>query len=91
MAPAAPRYAVGIDLGTSHSALAYVPLQAAAADIALLPIAQRSSASEVQALALLPSARYQGAEGELGPHWDQPWPALGASAAHPAATGQWAR
>lgn len=91
-APAtAARYAVGIDLGTSHSALAYVPLAASAADIALLPIAQRSSASEVQALALLPSARYQGGEGELGAHWSQPWPALHASESAPAATGIWAR
>ena len=91
MTDTAPRYAVGIDLGTSHSVLAYVPLSAPASDVALLPIPQRSSASEVLAQPLLPSARYQGAEGELGPHWEQPWPPLDASASAPAATGQWAR
>ena len=90
----APRYAVGIDLGTSHTVCAFAPLDAdpgAANAITLLPIPQRSSASEVTAQPLLPSLRYQGAPGELGADWQQPWPPEGASDQAPASIGLWAR
>lgn len=92
-APFAPDAAhiVGIDLGTSHTVVAHVSVGGTAADIALLPVAQRVSASEVAAQVLLPSARYQAAPGELGDAWQQPWPALGADAQAPAVNGRWAR
>ncbi len=89
--PATARYAVGIDLGTSHTVVACAPLHGGPGDIALLPIPQRTTASEVQALPLLPSVRYQAAPGELGEAWRQPWPPLGASDEAPAITGRWAR
>ena len=85
------RYAIGIDLGTSHCALAYVRLDAPASAIALLPLPQRSSAAELQADALLPALRYQGSAAELQQTWQQPWPALGADQAAPAVIGRWAR
>ncbi|MFT3812449.1 MAG: Hsp70 family protein [Acidovorax sp.] len=86
-----PRYAVGIDLGTSHTVCAFAPLGGGAAEIALLPIPQRISASEVQAQPLLPSVRYQAAPQELGDAWRAPWPPLDASDGAPATLGRWAR
>ncbi|KAF5275151.1 hypothetical protein FQA39_LY18669 [Lamprigera yunnana] len=50
-----------------------------------------STAGEVLAQPLLPSARYQAAVGELGDAWLQPWLALGAFDAAPAVIGRWAR
>jgi molecular chaperone DnaK (HSP70) len=91
MTQPAARYAVGIDLGTSHTVCAFAPLGGGAADVALLPIPQRISASEVQAQPLLPSVRYQAAPQELGDAWRAPWPALDASDAAPATLGRWAR
>ena len=92
-APCAPGAAhiVGIDLGTSHTVVAHVPVNGRACDIALLPIAQRVSATEIDAQPLLPSARYQAAPGELGDAWRQPWTAPGADASAPAVLGRWAR
>ncbi|GAB2490378.1 Hsp70 family protein [Comamonas humi] len=84
-------YFVGIDLGTSHTVVASVPLGAAAADIVLLDIPQRSTAGEVVAQPLLPSVRYQAAPGELGDAWRQPWPAQDADEQAPAVIGRWAR
>lgn len=86
-----PSYAVGIDLGTSHTVCAHAPLHGGAADIALLPIPQRISAGEVQARPLLPSVRYQAAAGELGDAWRQPWPPMDADEQAPAVIGRWAR
>ncbi len=91
MTASAARYAIGIDLGTSHSALAWAPLAGDAAHIALLPIPQRASPAEVQADVLLPSARYQAAAGELGDAWRTPWSPLAAQNAAPAVVGRWAR
>ncbi|MBS0293230.1 MAG: hsp70 family protein [Proteobacteria bacterium] len=90
-APSPARHAVGIDLGTSHTVVAHVPLAGGAQGIALLPIPQRVSAAEVEALALLPSTRYQGTPDELGEAWRTPWPPLGAGAQAPAVIGRWAR
>ena len=84
-------YVVGIDLGTSHTVVAYAPLARAAANIELLNIPQRSTAGEVIAQPLLPSVRYQAAPGELGEAWQQPWPPQGADAQAPAVIGRWAR
>ncbi|HPU21293.1 MAG TPA: molecular chaperone DnaK, partial [Alicycliphilus sp.] len=89
--PAAARHAVGIDLGTSHTVVAHAPLGGGMADIALLPLAQRISAAEVQEQPLLPSTRYQAAPGELGDAWRQPWPAQDATEQTPAVIGRWAR
>ncbi len=89
--PSSPRFVVGIDLGTSHTVVASVPEGGAAADIALLPIAQRSTAGEVVVQPLLPSVRYQAAPGELGDSWQQPWPPQGADVQAPAVIGRWAR
>ena len=57
MIDAAP-YAVGIDLGTTNSALAYLPLGHEAAAPVVLPIAQLVHAGEVGARPLLPSYLY---------------------------------
>ena len=91
MHPSRPTYAVGIDLGTSHTVVASVPLTGAAGDIALLDIPQRSTAGEVVAQPLLPSVRYQAAKGELGDAWQQPWPPQAADESAPAVIGRWAR
>jgi molecular chaperone DnaK (HSP70) len=91
MHPSRPTYAVGIDLGTSHTVVASVALDGATSDIALLDIPQRNTAGEVVAQPLLPSVRYQAAKGELGEAWQQPWPPQGADEAAPAVIGRWAR
>ncbi|MDL5036063.1 Hsp70 family protein [Comamonas resistens] len=91
MHPSRPILAVGIDLGTSHTVVASVPLDGAADDIALLDIPQRSTAGEVLSQPLLPSVRYQAAPGELGEAWQQPWPPQEASTDAPAVIGRWAR
>ncbi|MGE8397046.1 MAG: hypothetical protein ACN6NT_05555, partial [Comamonas sp.] len=83
-----PTYIVGIDLGTSHTVVASVPVDGAAQDIALLQVLQRISANEVRAESLLPSVRYQAAVGELGDAWQQPWQAQGADAQAPAVIGR---
>jgi molecular chaperone DnaK (HSP70) len=72
-----PRYAIGIDLGTTHSALSYVDLQASdgeQADQRVLAIPQLSSPGTVEALPLLPSFMYlphpdELAAGELALPW----------------------
>jgi molecular chaperone DnaK (HSP70) len=91
MHPSRPTYAVGIDLGTSHTVVASVALDGATGDIALLDIPQRNTAGELVAQPLLPSVRYQAAKGELGEAWQQPWPPQGADEAAPAVIGRWAR
>ncbi len=91
MNSSSPSYVIGIDLGTSHTVVAYAPLTGTGEEIALLTLPQRSSAGEVQEQALLPSVRYQAAAGELGDAWQQPWPPQGASDAAPAVVGRWAR
>lgn len=85
------RYIVGIDLGTSHTLLAYAPADGSA-PVALLPIPQRVSAAEIGAGTMLPSLRYQAGEGELAPDTvNQPWPPLFASAPAPALLGRYAQ
>jgi len=85
------RYIVGIDLGTSHTLLAYAPADGSAG-VALLPVAQRVSTAEIAATPLLPSLRYQAGDGELAPAtWQQPWPPLFASEAAPALLGRYAQ
>lgn len=96
------RYTVGIDLGTSHTVVAYadhaelaVPGNAA---IHLLPIRQQVGPGEVAAHELLPSVRYHPAPGEL-PAIDLPaWGPAPTDTAHvpgpasvPAVLGLYAR
>nr|WP_145549510.1 Hsp70 family protein [Variovorax boronicumulans] len=81
------RYAIGIDLGTTHSALSWVDLQAEAAAPEILPIAQQSGPGAVQDFALLPSFLYmpnasEFAAGDLALPWN---------AAPTRITGEWAR
>lgn len=60
------RYLVGIDLGTTHTVVAYADSEDGAdASIRLFPIEQLVAPGEVAARALLPSVRYHPAEGEL--------------------------
>ena len=88
MHPSAPQFIIGIDLGTSHTVVASVPIGGQVLDIALLQVPQRISATEVRQEALLPSVRYQAAPGELGDAWQQPWVAQGASEQAPAVIGR---
>jgi hypothetical protein len=65
-----PRYCIGIDLGTTHCALAYVDLAASegeATDHGVLDIAQLSAAGSVESLPLLPSFLYLPHTDELAP------------------------
>lgn len=71
-------YIVGIDLGTTHTVVAYAPLagQGGPADIRLFDIEQLVAPGEVAARPLLPSVRYHAAPGELDAAALQlPWPA----------------
>jgi len=64
----APRYLVGIDLGTSNTALAYAELVAARKErprIEIFRIPQLTAPGEVEARQLLPSLRYHLGESEL--------------------------
>jgi hypothetical protein len=85
-----PRFAIGIDLGTTHSALTYVDIAGSDGEATvhhLLPIPQLTAPGAVEPLALLPSFLYL-------PHVDEmaagdlvlPW-----SAADPQAVGELAR
>jgi molecular chaperone DnaK (HSP70) len=69
VAASVARYAVGIDLGTSNTVLAYSALNAgehgAAGPVTLFDIDQLVAPGEVAALPLLPSVRYQAGVGEL--------------------------
>ncbi|MGF6378283.1 molecular chaperone DnaK (HSP70) [Paraburkholderia atlantica] len=76
------RYSVGIDLGTSNTVLAYA--EAGSQQIRVFEIEQLVSPGEVAARPLLPSVRYQAADGELSAADLQlPW-----SSAAGAASGQ---
>ncbi|MES2075509.1 MAG: Hsp70 family protein [Pseudomonadota bacterium] len=74
----APRYAIGIDLGTTHSALSYVDLGASdgektAHDVLAIP--QLTAPGTVEDLALLPSFLYLPHAEELAPgELTLPWP-----------------
>ncbi|MDD5271768.1 MAG: hsp70 family protein [Methylovulum sp.] len=65
----APHYLVGIDLGTTHTVVAYAHIGSSAdhktADIQIFPIEQLVAPGQVAARPLLPSVRYHPAEGEL--------------------------
>jgi len=60
-----PHYLVGIDLGTTHTAVAYCKAGDPAASIELFQIQQLVAPGQVAERPLLPSVRYHPAEGEL--------------------------
>ncbi|MCK4493774.1 MAG: hsp70 family protein [Methylococcales bacterium] len=61
----APDYLVGIDLGTTHTVVAYTQAIANANDIHIFEIEQLVDLGQVAAKKLLPSVRYHPANGEL--------------------------
>src|SRR5258708_4550816 len=73
-----PRFAVGIDLGTTHTVVAWAPLDRPEQVAQVFEIPQLASAGEVIASELFPSALYAplAAEGVADPFGDAPW-ALG--------------
>ncbi|MBL8350292.1 MAG: Hsp70 family protein [Burkholderiaceae bacterium] len=77
----APRYAIGIDLGTTHSALAWVDTAASDGDDlahGVLPVPQLTAPGTVEALPLLPSFLYLPHADELAPgELALPWAAEG--------------
>ena len=84
-------YIVGIDLGTTHTVVAYAPLAPQAGEIRVFDIAQLVAPGEVAALPLLPSMRYHAAEGELAADALRlPW-LTEAEGQPPAAIGELAR
>jgi molecular chaperone DnaK (HSP70) len=90
-----PRFAVGIDLGTTNSALAYLPLDAADGEAAPKVFAQRqlTHAGQVEARPLLPSFLYvphptEFPAGSLKLPWD---PSAGSGQALSYAVGELAR
>jgi hypothetical protein len=64
------RYAIGIDLGTTHSALSYVDLEASDGENTaqgVLPVPQLTAPGTVEALPLLPSFLYLPHPDEIAP------------------------
>ncbi|WP_349431539.1 Hsp70 family protein [Methylomarinum sp. Ch1-1] len=59
------QYLVGIDLGTTHTAVAYAHADQATQDIRIFEIAQLVAPGQVASRSLLPSVRYHPVEGEL--------------------------
>lgn len=81
----APSTVVGIDLGTTNSAVATVEGSGATRKVEILPIDQLVAAAEVAPRELLPSAIYLPAEGEMAAGalklpWGEPNAAVGAFA-----------
>ncbi|MEJ8824975.1 Hsp70 family protein [Variovorax humicola] len=76
----APTWTVGIDLGTTHTVVAYAPARGHVAEdaIRLFQIEQLVAPGEVEARPLLPSMRYHPAPGELAPgDLALPWKSAG--------------
>ncbi|BCX89094.1 hypothetical protein MIN45_P1464 [Methylomarinovum tepidoasis] len=73
---AKPRYLVGIDLGTTHTLVAYTDLsRGPEAPVERFAIPQLIAPGELAERPLLPSVRYHPAEGELNPEEIRlPWP-----------------
>ena len=73
----APAFRIGIDLGTTHTVLAFAPVYApvSADDIQVFAIPQSIAAGEVAPRPLLPSLRFHAAEGALAAaDLPLPWP-----------------
>ncbi len=89
----APRYLIGIDLGTTHTVAAYAELaHGALAQLELFPIEQSIKPGQVAARPLLPSARYHAAPDELAAtDTALPWPATEAPEGYRPVVGEMAR
>ena len=68
------KYIIGIDLGTTNSAIAYAPLEGEQPDVKLHPIQQLVAPATVESRNLLPSFLYLASkqEGATGAY-DLPW------------------
>jgi molecular chaperone DnaK (HSP70) len=76
------RYLIGIDLGTTHTVVAYTDTEQNNSEIRLFEIEQLVAPGEVAARSMLPSLRYHPTEGELASGDTQlPWtpPDLGSA------------
>lgn len=74
MSSAAPRYVVGIDLGTTHTVVAYAD-GGDPSRIELFPLEQLVAPGQIAERPLLPSVRYHPAAGELAEADNAlPWP-----------------
>ncbi|MCE9606697.1 MAG: Hsp70 family protein [Planctomycetia bacterium] len=81
------RYAIGIDLGTTNSALAYAPLDDERATVEVLPIPQLTAPGVLESRPLLPSFTYLAGDHDRGQaSYDLPW-AIGRDYV----VGEWAR
>ncbi|MBL8259961.1 MAG: hsp70 family protein [Candidatus Competibacteraceae bacterium] len=88
-----PRYLVGIDLGTTHTVVAYADLKAAGAPaIRQFQVEQLVAPGAVAARPLLPSVRYHPAHGELAAEDSRlPWDFIDPGAVPAAVLGELAR
>jgi hypothetical protein len=90
-----PRYAIGIDLGTTHSALSYVDLQASDGEKtaqSVLGVPQLTAPGTVEELPLLPSFLYLPHPDEMAPgQLALPWQADGQGPSPAAVAGEMAR
>lgn len=81
------QYAVGIDLGTTNSVVAYAPLNDDAAPVAVLPTPQLTAPGNVEARPLLPSFLYLAGDHDRGQAgYDVPW-----AGSRDFVVGEWAR
>lgn len=70
----AAQYAIGIDLGTTNSALAYAPLGAEQPRVELLDVPQLTAPGTVEARTLLPSFLYLGTDADAkAKNFDLAW------------------
>lgn len=68
------KYAIGIDLGTTNSALAYAPLGVDRPKIELLAVPQLTAAATIESRNLLPSFLYLGTEQDAASkNYELPW------------------
>ncbi|HVX11398.1 MAG TPA: Hsp70 family protein [Pirellulales bacterium] len=68
------RYAIGIDLGTTNSALAYCALEGDAPRVELLNVPQLVAPATIEERALLPSFLYLGGDADAkAKNFDLPW------------------
>jgi hypothetical protein len=81
------RYALGIDLGTTNSALAYAPLGDEKAKVVILPIPQLTAPGVLESRPLLPSFVYLAGDHDRGQaSYDLPW-----ATGRDYVVGEWAR
>jgi hypothetical protein len=68
------KYAIGIDLGTTNSAIAYAPLGADHPKVELLPVPQLTAPATTESRNLLPSFLYLGTpQDAASKNYDLPW------------------